>query len=115
MRWIRSWPAEPPAGRPQVVDDLARLVMTGYDYAGLAGLDDDVALVEWDVAIDPYDAQRFEWRCQSDPRQVRVAAYRLADAAGLRWAHRRLVQRNRQPGGWEWVERWVEPTDRDCD
>lgn len=47
MRWLRSWPARQPYGRPHVVDRLERLVIDDYDYTPLGEIDDDAIIIEW--------------------------------------------------------------------
>lgn len=109
MRRLRSWPAgELPAGRAHVVDDLERLVIADYDYSPLGEVDDDVLLLEWDVAVDPYDLNLFEARALAAPDRVRVLAYRLhAHRPGWVWAHRR-IRRDGQG------ERFVNRADLTC-
>lgn len=109
MRWVRSWPADPPPGRAHVVDRLERLVIDDYDYSALGELGEDVIVIEWDVAIDPYDAAAFEQACTTAgyTTGVLVAPYLLHDDAGVRWAHRRLVGVG--------VERWVTLGEEYCD
>lgn len=105
IRWVRSWPARPPAGRPHVVDDLERLVIDDYDYTPLGELELDpyggVVVIEWDIAVDPRTALIFEERIRGYPDQVSVGPYYLDDALGVRWAHR--VVRGSGAG----QERWI--------
>ena len=96
MRLVRSWPAVIPAGRAYVQDDIDKLVMEGHDYRILAGLDDDIVLLEWDIAVGKCELERFISRCETDPTQVRVAPYLIYQAFSGRsypfhplWAHRR--------------------------
>lgn len=81
MRLVRSWPAQVPEDRPHVVDGIDRFIMEHYDYRGLAELGDDVVLIEWDLALDRPDLERFLQRCVDDPGQVRVAPYLLYPAS----------------------------------
>jgi hypothetical protein len=96
MKLVRSFPANVPSGRSYVHDDLERLVMDRYDYRVLAGLDDDVVLIEWDVAVGREELDLFISRAMADPGRVRVAPYRLYQTTSGRqaphfpiWAHRR--------------------------
>lgn len=96
MQLLRSWPEQVPAGRAHVVDDIPRLVMRDYDYrAPLADVDDDVLLIEWDLAIGKEDLAEFARRARVAPEQVLVAPYRLYHYSSQRdrpapiWVHRR--------------------------
>lgn len=94
MQIIRSWPARVPPGRAYVQDDLPRLVIEDYDYRALADVDDDVLLIEWDIAVGKEDLAEFAARARSAPDRVLVAPYRLYHVASgrpcpPRWAHRR--------------------------
>lgn len=96
MRIVRSWPAQVPEHRSYVVDDLPRLVLEDYDLSPLYDVDDDVVLIEWDLAVGEEDLVRFVARVGNDPDRVTVAPYRLylttESQAPLRkpvWAHRR--------------------------
>src|SRR6266705_1341970 len=77
MRLIRSWPAKPPAGRACVQDGMERLVMDGYDYRCIEAIDDDVLLLEWDIAIGEHELVRFAERARQAPDRVLVAPYPL--------------------------------------
>lgn len=95
MRIVRSWPEVVPPNRPHVDDTLPRLVMAGYDYRCLEQVDDDLILLEWDIAIDFEGLQRFIAHAKAEPDRVLVAPYRLYMATmrdqNLRrpvWCHR---------------------------
>lgn len=92
MRLIRSWPSRIPDGRAHVVDDIERLVIEHHDYKPLAAIDDDVLLLEWDIAVGQEDLRHFAAHAAQDPDRVLVAPYRIyADAYNLSediWAHR---------------------------
>jgi hypothetical protein len=92
MKLLRSWPDQIPEGRSYVVDDIERLVINRHDYAALRNVDDDVLLLEWDVAVGQEDLLTFAERARSAPGRVLVAPYRIyADVYGLPadiWAHR---------------------------
>jgi hypothetical protein len=77
VRLLRSWPAQIPSGRNYVNDQIERFVMGDYRYDGLADLDDDILLVEWDTAFGPEDLERFTEFALADPGRVAVAPYRL--------------------------------------
>lgn len=102
MKVIRSWPEQVPEGRCYVVDTLPRLVMRDYDYRCLGDVDDDVVLLEWDVAVSREDLQVFIDRAKANPNRVIVAPYRLytttresRDLPKTVWAHRRYVSETR--------------------
>jgi hypothetical protein len=60
VRWVRTWPADIPAGRSYVVDDLKRIVMDSYNYVPvLEQLDGDTVIIEWDLAVSFEDKGRF--------------------------------------------------------
>lgn len=117
MRVIRSWPAKPPPHRPHVIDELERLTIDNYDYTPLGDVwvetpathNASVVLLEWDIAVDPVDLTTFAARAAAEPRQVRVAAYRLHDSAGPRWVHRRVSGRHASG------ERWIDYMEPFCD
>jgi hypothetical protein len=77
VRLLRSWPAQAPPGRACVDDGIQRLVISGYRYDALAGIDDSVVLIEWDVACDPVDLRAFAQAAAAAPERVLVAPYRL--------------------------------------
>lgn len=96
MRLVRSWPAVVPEGRSYVQDGIERLVMDRYDYRILADVDDDILLLEWDIAVGLDDLERLIERCQSESWRVQVAPYRIYQSLSGRsyyfhplWAHRR--------------------------
>lgn len=73
MKLVRSWPVRPPAGRPHVIDDAARLVNDNYDYSGLAEFDDDVIQLDWDTAVSREDVAGFAALARQHPDRVLVA------------------------------------------
>lgn len=83
MKLIRSWPATIPEGRSYVVDDIERFVMGGeegvpeFDYRGLVRYDEDLVLIEWDIAVGGEQLSRFMARAAAEPHKVRVAPYLL--------------------------------------
>ena len=93
MRLLRSWPAHIPEGRiGYVVDGVERLVIDNHHYGPLADVDDDVLLLEWDIAVGQEELRRFAAHARRDPGRVLVAPYRIyADVYNLPadiWAHR---------------------------
>ncbi len=82
MKLVRSWPETIPEGRSYVVDDIPRFVMgkdgdRQYDYRHLLDLDDDVVLIEWDIAIGAEQLTAFMQRAKAEPDRIRVAPYTL--------------------------------------
>lgn len=94
---IRSWPAVIPPDRAYVVDTLPRFVMHDYSYRGLGDYNDDILLIEWDMAISAEDLGRFKQHIAEDPTRVVVAPYRVYTPTtrnvplpmGPKWVHRR--------------------------
>jgi hypothetical protein len=79
-----------------VVDPLPRLVMKDYDYRILGDVDDDILLLEWDIAIDREGLEAFIAHTKQAPDSVAVAPYRIYQpttrAVNLPkpfWVHRR--------------------------
>ena len=114
MRLIRSWPAKIPEGRSYVQDGIERLVMDGYDYHCLEPVDDDVLLLEWDIAVGRYELERFAGQARAEPGRVRAAPYpiyrstlSLADLGRFVYPFRLY-----NPGNYSM--RWVTPDDPFC-
>ncbi|MDG4784348.1 hypothetical protein O7626_00475 [Micromonospora sp. WMMD1102] len=96
MRLIRSFPTTVPPGRAHVVDGIERLLLERYDYTPLGDIDDDVLLIEWDLAVGQEQLLAFAERAAGQSEDVLVAPYRLYagnyTSRSLRetvWAHRR--------------------------
>lgn len=96
MRIVRSWPAQIPENRSYVVDDLERIKLEDYDLSPMAAIDDDIVLIEWDLAVSQEDLRQFVEQCRADRDRVRVAPYRLYVTTmshdplkDVVWAHRR--------------------------
>ncbi len=110
MKLLRSWPAVVPEGRAYVIDDLERLYMTDHDYAVLDRVDDDVIIIEWDMAVHRDELRTFVQRAAASPEVPLVAPYLLYEMqSGIPhhrpcWAHRRF-----QEGGQ--TCRFIIPTD----
>lgn len=82
MKLVRSWPANIPEGRSYVVDDIPKFIMGEpgdhqFCYRKLADLNDDVVLIEWDIAVGGEQLARFMARAAAEPDRVRVAPYLL--------------------------------------
>lgn len=77
MKIVRSWPSVIPADRCYVVDTLPKFIMTDFDYRGLGDLDDDVLLLEWDIAIDREGLEAFLEQIAAEPDRVHAAPYRI--------------------------------------
>lgn len=108
MRWVRSWPRVIPPGRAYVVDDMERIVLDDYDYTPLGKIDEDVIVIEWDMALSREDRDRFARIAERHPRRVIVAPYKLYHVADQPvWAHR-LVDRHGR-------ESWVQGGETYCD
>jgi predicted transcriptional regulator len=74
------------------------MVMRDHDYRGpLAEVDDDVLLIEWDLAVDKNHLAEFARRAFAHPNRVRVAPYWLYhyssgnDRPNPIWVHRRYI------------------------
>ena len=117
MKLVRSWPETIPEGRSYVVDDIPKFVMgkdgdRQYDYRYLVDLDDDVVLIEWDIAIGGEMLAEFMRRAKAEPDQIRVAPYvlyrrvaREGRAQTPFYVHRVRTQRER---------RWAKQGDPFC-
>lgn len=115
MKAVRSWPDAVPPGRNYVVDNLPRLVMRDYSYRVLGDLDDDVLLIEWDLAIGREDFEHFVDLARAEPGRVLVAPYRIYQTTTGDdlfpqpfWVHRRYTD------GTEQAMRFVTPDDATC-
>jgi hypothetical protein len=89
LRWFRSWPC---AGdwaerkidqRPYVVDQLPKLIMSNYDYRTVGEFQtwpDDTpgfCMLEFDVALDPWQRHLFASIALMEPNEILVAPYRF--------------------------------------
>lgn len=115
MKIIRSWPEQVPADRPHVVDALPKFVMGDYCYRGLVDLEDDLILLEWDIAVDREGLEAFMDGARSNPDDVLVAPYRIYSPTegnedlpqGPIWVMRRYNEG-------EQSMRWVTEDDEAC-
>jgi hypothetical protein len=99
VKWVRTYPESLEValktGRAMVVDPqhCEPFYLTGYDYLPLLeAAADDLAVLEWDIALSREDRATFTAHCQAAPGLVHVASYRHYDfkdpAAGWGWVHR---------------------------
>jgi hypothetical protein len=104
VHWIQSFPQGTPddiygMGRSFVLDRHCETVYTnGFDYRRVfESLDDDVILIEWDIAIGPSARARFEQHALRHPLRIQVAPYKLypvsTNAPDAIWAHRELLDK----------------------
>jgi hypothetical protein len=98
VKLLRSWPAVVPANtkRAHVVDPIPRLYLDDYDLSPMAEVDDDIVLLEWDIAVDRTALEMFVARASDGPDKVIVAPYRLYETTVRShrlkkpvWCHRR--------------------------
>lgn len=87
LKLVRSWPARIPEGRSYVVDQIERIVIDNHDYRPLDGLDSNVLLLEWDIAVGKEDIELFARQANATPGDVLVAPYLLYTPEPV-WAHR---------------------------
>lgn len=99
MKFLRSWPQVVPPHRAHVVDDIPRHVMQDYSYRGLSDYNDDILLIEWDMAVGIEDLTRFRAHIADAPDRVVVAPYKVYESTtrptplscGPVWVHRKYV------------------------
>lgn len=110
MKIVRTWPHKVPPHRGHVLDDLPKFVMGGYDYRPLfEHVDDDVLIVEWDIAVGLEHFEAMTDLARSAPDQVVAAPYRiylLPRDPGPHWVMRRFDDVD--------TLRWVTETDESC-
>lgn len=117
VKLVRSWPADIPPGRAYVVDDIPKFVMGGegegqFDYRRLVELDDDIVLIEWDIAVGGEQLATFMERAKAEPHRVRVAPYFLYRGGGRDGRQIPFYcHRIRDPGTRTWVRG---PEDKVC-
>ena len=70
-----------------MVDQIPQLVIENHDYRSLLDIDEDVVLLEWDIAVSREDLESFVGMAQMKPSGVLVAPYRLYTPEPV-WAHR---------------------------
>ena len=116
MRLLRSWPAVIPEGRAYVVDNLERFVMGGpgdtpFCYRRLVDYDEDIILIEWDIAVGAEQLATFIGRAAAEPDRVRVAPY-LLYRRDRQISHGQPFYVHRIRDGA--VRRWAQPDDTHC-
>lgn len=78
-----------------MVDDLPRVPVSNWDYRqALEGANDDLVLLDWDIAIEGPHLDRFMDRALAEPDRVRVAPYRISSEC---WVHRIALPEGPQP------------------
>lgn len=89
LKWYRSWPCATDWAernvdtRPYVVDHLPKLIMSNYDYRTIADFQPwpsdtpGFCLLEFDIALDPWQRQLFAAIAIMEPNEVLVAPYRF--------------------------------------
>jgi hypothetical protein len=94
VRILRSFPQTIPPDRAYVSDGFQRLPVTMYDHWQLGSYNEDILLLEWDIAVSPEQLEvfcRFIFDHGTD--RVCVAPYRLyPKSTGFTtpvWAHRK--------------------------
>lgn len=96
MKLIRAVPEKIPDNRNYVVDQLDTFPMSNYDMHFLKELNDDVILLEWDIAVAHHDLVNFIIHARNAPNLVQVAPYILyptsTDLPDTVWAHRTMVR-----------------------
>jgi hypothetical protein len=93
---------------------MERLVMDGYDYHVLEDVDDDVLLLEWDIAIGEHELVRFAERARQAPDQVLVAPYPLYRSTISLAELGRSVYPFRLYNEGNYSMRWCTPADETC-
>ena len=126
MKVFRSRPPDRliTSDRAYVVDPLPQLVVGDYDLtSALAEVDDDVLLLEWDLAVDRDQLLAFVDTARAEPDLVRVAPYRLYATYDERLAHEMHGLRFREPED-VWAHRvavsahawrFIDEQDQTCD
>lgn len=96
MKLLRLLPEHIPEKRNYVIDQLDTMTIWNYDMSPVADLNDDVILLEWDMAVAYHDLVNFIIHARSAPHLVHVAPYVLypvsTDLVTPVWAHREMVR-----------------------
>ena len=61
------------------------------DFSALRELDDDVILIEWDVAVDRLNLQRFAELAEGRDWPLVAPHYKIGEHGELHWVHFRLT------------------------
>lgn len=86
LNWYRSWPERVPEhlqDRPRVIDNQPLLLMRNWDYYTCPFPDEDLCMLEWDIALDRFSRERFVAEALKDREMVMTAPYRLSDGRML--------------------------------
>lgn len=107
MNIVRVVPKRIPKNRNYVVDSLDKIEIQNYDMHFLTEIEDDIILLEWDIAVAYHDLNNFVAHCRDAPNLVHVAPYilypiSLEELRGPVWAHRHMV--NEMPLQLAWVD-----------
>jgi len=107
MNIIRAMPKVIPENRNYVVDSIDRVAIYNYDMHFLIDIDDDVILLEWDIAIAHHDLNNFVAHARDMPNRLQVAPYILYNSSmdeltAPVWAHRHMV--NELPLQLSWID-----------
>lgn len=114
MRIIRSFPKTIPPNRAYIMDQYERFYNQDYGYAGFQEVvnQDDIVLLEWDVAVDQPNLRRFIRYCEDNPDWPCVAPYHKTEDDELHWMHFRKI--GMTPHGGE-LWRPIYQGEPDCD
>jgi hypothetical protein len=107
MYILRAMPKRIPEGRNYVVDQIEQVFIDNYDMRFLTELDDDLILIEWDIAAAMHDLHNMIVHCRQAPTQIHVAPYplypvSLDELMAPVWAHRHMIQV--MPQQLEWID-----------
>lgn len=107
MKLIRTVPSTIPENRHYVIDSIDRVPIQNYDMHFLTEYDDDVILLEWDIAVGKHDIFNFIQHCLAAPNLVHVAPYplypeSLDELVAPVWAHREMT--NPMPLQLRWID-----------
>lgn len=98
---FRSVPDVIPANRSYVISpDIPEYQISNHNYSGffayLVSSETDAILLEWDIAIDRPNLDRFTFYCNEEPDIIHVAPYQVLSGNVPAWVHTRH--------NWHWVD-----------
>lgn len=102
-------------GRNWVDDEIPRCYIHSYDNSPLLEYNDDIVVLEWDIAVGFEDLELFCEIAADSPDKVMVAPYRLYPPSDARlpdkgvWAHRKVTDPTSLSTA------WVTHADLQCD
>ena len=107
MHLLRLMPAQIPTDRNYIVDSIDPYYMYNYDMRSLADINNDLILLEWDIAVAEHDLHNFICHVRDSPNQVHVAPYvlypeSLDELMTPVWAHRHMIRE--MPLQLKWIE-----------